>query len=193
MPAPIEERRKAYLPLVTRRVVHKETGAVVHLYEAGGIPYAAAFTAGAVKPAWHFRFESDARRAARISKWFSERAAHKRRVAKRAADRKAKAAQMTMPEVGTVLSSVWGYEQTNVDFYRVEAVGGGFVTLIQLGKLDASDGSEPWMQGKALPSDTPKDGAKPIRRKWTGYGCRVDGFRWASIWKGAPVRWSSYA
>lgn len=47
--------------------------------------------------------------------------------------RKAKAEFVHSLKVGDLLYSSWGYEQTNVDFYKVKAVRGKVVDLVKIG------------------------------------------------------------
>ena len=105
----------------------------------------------------------------------------------------------TTPQVGDGLSvgdiwySMWGYDQTNVDWYEVTKVTKCMVTLTPI----ASDKTETgFMQGTC----TPKPGSytgKPIRRKFNKYGeqmlVSVNSYANAYPWDGQPKHYSCYA
>jgi len=93
--------------------------------------------------------------------------------------------------VGDVLVSSWGYEQTNVDFYKVVVLRGSTqVVLVKVGQ-DAVENSA-GMQGTTTPKPDVVVGApsKPLRVGPGGY-VRM-GHRSAHRWDGNPQFWSSY-
>jgi hypothetical protein len=113
---------------------------------------------------------------------------------------------------GAIISSSWGWEQTNIDFYRIEKRSKNFITLIPLKQTRESTGCD---QGKAMPTGTPKDYAKdhdvawpekdfdnpsPTFRRKLQYtradgnpsGCTIS-HGWASLWIGQPEEYTSYA
>lgn len=63
---------------------------------------------------------------------------------------------------GDVWRTIWGYDQTNVDFYEVTRVTKTMVTLVRLDRLTCYDPRT--MQGLAKPIPGRHVGA-PIRRK----------------------------
>ena len=112
---------------------------------------------------------------------------------------------------GAIIDSSWGYDQTNIDFYRIEKRSGLMLTLAPL----QSELTEThFMSGTRLPTATPKDYAtdhdaawdnkdlqnpKPTFRRKLRMGkdgnptglCIAHG--WASLWDGKPVSCSWYA
>ncbi|MDV7561100.1 hypothetical protein R4576_18040 [Acinetobacter baumannii] len=64
-------------------------------------------------------------------------------------------------EVGTILYTSWGYEQTNVEFYQVVSVKGAFCEIREVAKVshDLTD-----MSGKVIPKPNSFIG-EPIKRK----------------------------
>lgn len=95
---------------------------------------------------------------------------------------------------GTILASSWGYDQTNVDFYRVEKVKGDWVTLQQIASHEEGDG---WT-GKVVPADPQKPIDEPFRRKIGPLSCgelmiRISSYEYARPWNGKPKAVSHYA
>lgn len=96
---------------------------------------------------------------------------------------------------GAILSCSWGWEQTNVDFYRIVKRAGPWVKLQKLTKTFVETGD---MCGKVVPmADDAED--EPIRRKlaFDGQnqpsGCKfMDSYGWISLWDGKPERVSWY-
>ena len=114
---------------------------------------------------------------------------------------------------GAIIYSSWGWEQTNIDFYRIEKRSGKFVTLIPITSDRTSNDGH--MTGKCLPTDTPKNPetdhdvawknredtikCPTFRRmlKFTNKDGTPSGLfishGWASIWKAKPMHWTGYA
>lgn len=117
-------------------------------------------------------------------------------------------------QVGAIIDSQWGWEQTNVDFYRIVKRTNATVWLEPL-QSQAVENAESYlgrqsMTGYSVPSDTPKqigafevamascryDG-KPIRRRLAYRDGKCIGLQikhgWASLWDGDAVNWTDYA
>jgi len=97
---------------------------------------------------------------------------------------------------GQILASSWGYEQTNVDFYRVERIAGQFAVLQKLGSKETSDG-ELAMTGRAVPDEAVLVSAR-FRRKihkasWGSTFVQITPYAYAYPWDGQPCRTSCYA
>ena len=92
---------------------------------------------------------------------------------------------------GDILVGIWGYEQTNVSFYRVEKRTPKQVVLCHLKNVTT------WTKGyagEALPGEARKD--KTERRKVMPYGNEEVVYGECFIlrkWDGKPVRVTSYA
>lgn len=106
---------------------------------------------------------------------------------------------------GAILYASWGYDQTNVDFYRIvfrkEAAGNDWVKLEKIEKVETSDDTEDrpaTMTGRVVPADPikPVDGVKPILRKLRPNGTepfvKIDSYTYAYLWDGTPKRVSHY-
>lgn len=156
-----------------------------------------AFAGRAQKPAFHLRFRTVERASEYVSEWL---AGIERRAAEKLAQREARKAAGHTFQVGDVLVSSWGYEQTNVDFYEVVAlVGSCTVELREIGQERGE--SSHGMQGVCVPVPGSFI-SEPIRRRVVNGGVKVSSCQRASLADfqivcGAkiyrPVGWSSYA
>lgn len=104
-------------------------------------------------------------------------------------------------EVGAILESSWGYDQTNIDFFVVvkrtdSAKGQTWLTLQEMGYGTREENG--FMQGDCTPGEV-RENAKPIRRKlhkWEGQerGVSIHGsYGWCSLWDGKSSHWTAYA
>jgi len=96
--------------------------------------------------------------------------------------------------VNDVLSSSWGYDQTNVDFYQVtRLVGKCMVELRQIGSAREYTGG---MSGTCTPCMNQfLTNKEPMRKRviYSGDAVRISSFATASKWDGRPQYFSSYA
>lgn len=112
---------------------------------------------------------------------------------------------------GAILYSSWGYDQTNIDFYRIEKRAGLMLTLAP---LQSTVTETHYMSGHRIPTDTPKDyftdhdvawgnkdkeNPKPLfkRKLKTGADGKPNGtvisHGWCRLWDGKPMTCSWYA
>ena len=102
-------------------------------------------------------------------------------------------------EVGDVFACSWGWEQTNVDFYKVTKVTATQVTVVEL-ESKAIEYDDRTMTGKRVPSNDVKENKKPIRRKIFGRKSdesrppmfKPESYSGAHLWDGKPQRFSCY-
>lgn len=106
-----------------------------------------------------------------------------------AAKVKFKAFQEITP--GAYLSSSWGYEQTNIDFYKVIEVKNGWAKVQQVENaiVGAPEGFS--MACKVVPGV--KASGNVIRRKIKGRYISVNSYSSASPWNGLPQIETHYA
>lgn len=92
-----------------------------------------------------------------------------------------------MPEVGDVLVSSWGYDQTNIDFYEVVKVTPKMVSIVRIkAKRDEAL--------RLLPLLGSGDLSKASRHKVKSWGrapsdeyaVRLTSYSWAHLWDGGP-------
>lgn len=165
--------------------------------ENGDRIYAIAFWGSAGRPLWHHRFRDKADRDGKLALFFKglgESAAYK---AKRKAERDAAPRGL---EVGDILVSSWGYDQTNIDYYEVtRLVGEKQVEIRMIGAMSEAEGMD---RGRSVPRPGHFIGEPMIKLAKNG-SVSVRGFTSAS--KMEPVAvvagkkmyrshyWSSYA
>jgi hypothetical protein len=110
-------------------------------------------------------------------------------------------------QAGAILESSWGYEQTNIDFYRIEKRKGDWVWLIPLHSRNmendtanmrgTSEPGEPYTAGEYVSCIGDWNG-KPILRKLAiDRDGKIHGLSikhgWAHLWDGKPSHWTAYA
>ncbi len=101
------------------------------------------------------------------------------------------------PKVGDILSSSWGYDQTNVDFYKVLRFTGKSV-VIQ--RIESDTTEEGFMCGHSVPHvphTASKYRGEPMTKRvnyhGNGYGVKITDYASAYLWDGQPERTSWYA
>lgn len=138
-----------------------EAFAIFHYTNTAGALCAVAFHGKAIKPAFRYRFRSVELRKAHCSDWVDS---VMRDQARRTERRSARNQAHTLA-IGDVLMSMWGYEQTNVDYYQVtELHGRTQVTLRQIARRSEETAS---MQGDCVPAPGKFIG-EPSRRRVDG-------------------------
>jgi len=86
-------------------------------------------------------------------------------------------------EVGSILKSSWGYDQTNIDFYRVVKVANGWATIEPIGQTIFENTG--WASETVVPTETAT--GKTFRRKIQGGDwVKIASFSGASVWNGEP-------
>lgn len=183
--------REFYIPSneTVTEIRDAESDAVAYTYERDGVPYALAFHGKAAKPDWNYRFRSAESRAVKIA----EHAESQRASARYRVERKAARQVPAKLNVGDILVSSWGYDQTNVDFYQVTATIGA--RTVELRPIGAESEETGFMSGKC--SAVKDQFTGPAFRARVSHGDSVnvgDSYkRSASPWDGRSRYWSSYA
>lgn len=112
-----EERAAArYRPAGFAAVHLKDGESVVYYGERHGAFVAYAYRGKAINTNDRYSFPTEAARARYVERFVASVASTNAHRAKRREERKAAAHTL---KVGDILSSSWGYEQTNVDYYQV--------------------------------------------------------------------------
>jgi hypothetical protein len=101
-------------------------------------------------------------------------------------------AATTEIKVGSIFASSWGYEQTNVSFYRVVKATAKTVTVQQVKSERVTSGD---MCGKVIATTTPAE-AVTYRRTINNYGgsamIKIADCERAYLWSGRPMSVTSY-
>lgn len=179
---------KALVPTGATKVTDKASGAVAYLFTNGlGQPCAIAFQRPGAKAAWCHVFASAGAREARVRSLFEACA----RAIEAKAARKAERLKPHRLQEGHILSAMWGYEQTNVNFYQVtRLIGRNTVELRELRQV--IQGGEHWATGKAMPSDEFKGEAFTRRVHGASQSVRINSYRSATLWDGKAMAWTAY-
>jgi len=177
--------REFYIPrgehVVNLQKINPEgTDLEIYTYEdSKGIPHAMAFAGKQSKPLWHYWFHSEDQRQRRIDDTVRKR---KEQIEFKEKQRQERLQYKHGLKVGDILYSVWGYEQTNVNFYQVTAVKDKFVEIREIAKKVDSYGSSgenrvvpvpnrfvgPEQTKMVLPHDWVKIHSYELARKWDG-------------------------
>ena len=182
--------RENYIPKNAIKIAAKNCSAVCYLDTSGKMPIVVAFQAKRQKPSNNYRFPKGVDQAHKFIKQFIEEVAESEKVkAEWAAKTKQRAEDAKNSyNVGDILYSSWGYDQTNVDFYQVIDRTAATVTLAKISQNIVS-------QEKTYEHVAPIAGdivGKTFRAKISGYGVKVGYNNWANKWDGTPKHQTSW-
>ena len=140
--------REFYIPKASTKIADKSSSAVAYIYQGkNDKPCAALFGGKRAKPDYRYQFRNDEQREKFVADYFQSERDKIARKAEYKAERQAKGRGL---EVGDILKSVWGYDQTNVDYYEVTKLVGK--TQVEIRKIaSASVESDAYMTGKCTP------------------------------------------
>ena len=181
--------REFYIPKSGARLVDNGgTDAAIYAYETAGKPYAIAFHGKASKPDWHYSFRSEASRDERIAQFIAGRKAHAEYMTKRKTEKE----KPHTLKVGDILSSTWGYDQTNIDYYQVTRVPGPM--SVEITQIAADSGPEVgFMTAYCKAAKDNFVGEPMIKRANSSNSVRIASYASASPWDGKEDRYSWYA
>ena len=138
---------------------------VAYLFEINGKFLARGYRGRAKKSAFYYSFKSEDSRSQFVADWMQKRS--------ESAEAKVKAVEPRALEVGDVLYDSWGWEQTNVTYYKVlELVGSQSVKVIEIGSVRDYDGHA--MTGKSWPDPCHEIGEAFVRRVSGGIRIKVN-------------------
>jgi len=164
------------------KATHKASGAVAYLFNSKkNYPCAVVFSGKRSKPDLYRAFQNEKIRADSVEKMFAEynsRAEYK-------ASQKCRELN-----VGDILVSSWGYEQTNVDFYQVVKLIGN--ASVSVRRIKASKDYTMSMQGNAMALKDDFCGAETVYRV-NKDSIRINSYSHAYKWDGTPKFFSEYA
>jgi hypothetical protein len=164
------------------KVSHKGSSAVAYLYAAAnGEPAARLFCGKRGKPDSRYYYNSEAQRTREIEEYF----ANVQRVEDaKAAEKKAGHSF----QIGDIVYTSWGYDQTNIDFFQVVGVTAGSVKMRAIAQEKTEEG---WCRGKCTPVKDRFIGGVFTARV-SGDFTRAEGHT-AFKWDGKPKSWTAYA
>lgn len=192
----LRPRREDYIPPHAIKRVDPHSNAIAYPHtDRGGQYVALVFVGRQSRPTVFLRYRQETDRDHAIDCAFE--AARARLQAK--ADQRTARTATNQLECGDILSTNWGYDQTNREFFEVIACNGKHVTVREV-RQDRQETNS--MQGVCRPIPGAFIGEKLRRLVQYGTSVRIDRERDARKWNtgrvdGIPVgpdlRWSSYA
>ena len=186
----IEKKREQYIPQDADVLASDTLKTEIYLFEdRSGRPCAKAFKGRKIKPVFHHYFSSEDARAKfidqRVEAWKAE-----------AAQKAERQAELNKPhelKVDDILYSSWGYEQTNVDFFKVVKLAGK--TMIEVTEMACETvKTSGGMSDTVIASKRVLGGI--LRRKVNTSGSRpsisINSCANAYLWDGSPLHRSWY-
>lgn len=142
-----------------------------------------------LKPSFHYRYRSAERRAEAIANCVDSR--QKRHESKLKLQQERKAFKTTLV-VGDILSTSWGYEQTNVEFFQVIKVKSAKrIVIREVSKMLTQD-DDAHDCGTVVPSKDSFIGDEIEKTVTIGESVKFESYRRASKWDGRPMYCSWY-
>lgn len=182
-----------YVPPGARKITVKGAEVAIYLYERAGAPYALGYWGTSSKAWFHHRYANEEQRQKRVAYWVEQARLRWEANVQRKAQNSAERAAPNKLQVGHILVSSWGYDQTNVDFYEVTRVMGQSVELVKIGANNTSHGWAGHDTGHAIPQLDGKKGKPFVKRVQYGNQVKIESYAWARIWNGKPIGWTAYA
>jgi len=187
--------RELYIPQGATKIAAKDLPVVFYAYYKGKHPShevaAMCFMGKQSKPAWHYGFKTHAA----LEKYIDQQIESVRLLQERKAKEKAERLKPHSLKVGDVMVCSWGYDQTNVDFYKVvKLIGKSMVELRSIRSARVEDSERPHgMACEVIPLPNEEYG-EPFRKKASSSNrISMTSFSSASLWDGKPEYKSWYA
>jgi len=179
------------------QIIAQDGDLIVYGRELAGKFHAKAFGGKRAKCDWYIAFRTTEGRDKHIAEWMNGQRATK---AYKAESRAKRAAAPRGLEVGDILDCMWGYDQTNIDYYQVTAlIGENMVEIREIGCQSEETG---WLQGKSVPAINKFIG-EPMRKIAKNGSVRITSYSSASKMQpvaevaGAKIyqaqHWTAYA
>lgn len=169
-----------YIPTGSVKVADKSSDAVAYAYtDKRGRPCAIVYYGKQSKAVGHHGYKTEAERTKSVTRYFEGRQAHDQANV----EYKAKRLAPNTLVVGDILSTCWGYDQTNREFYEVVEVIGQHVKICRIAAV--SDGGT--FGGRCVPQSGQFIG-EPFRKLVQyGDGVSIESYIRASKWNTAII------
>jgi len=174
-----------FIPTGSTKVADKNSDAVAYVYDLNGRPCVCAYVGKQSKAALYARFATPAARERAIRDLFAGRQA----TLAYKAERRAAQSRPHKLQLGHILVSSWGYEQTNIDWYEATKIVGPHTVEIRPIAAVVDYGLRD--QGTCAPRAGEYKGEARQVRVIEG-SVRVSSCAHAHLWDGRPRSWSSY-
>lgn len=142
-----------------------------------------------VKPTYNYAFNTESDRAAFIADKKQVIDRDTESAERRAAEYAAEAAKI---QAGSILYSSWGYDQTNIDFFKVLSRKNNTVTMQKIGSKVVSYNNN-HMSGQKVADEAVVDGEAMTKRINKFGGITLNSFAFCGVWDGRPLSFSEYA
>jgi hypothetical protein len=158
----------------------------IRTWEKNGKLFGMAFAGKQNKPLWHFIFRNENDRKRRIDETISSRKMHMDFKQKRIEEKKQFKHSL---KVGDILTSSWGYDQTNVDFYEVTAAGEKSVKIREIAsKTHHTEVGSDYVV--AVPGHF--TGPEMLKIVGKNNSLHINNSQWAYPWDGQPERETAF-
>lgn len=180
-----------YIPENAKEITKDGLNAVAYTYESdNGTLYALAYSGRRNKPDFHYRYGNEQKRTDSISNFFKRIESYaQNKLEHKARQQELRAEFLNKIEVGSIFSTCWGYEQTNVEWYQVTRIKGCTVHLREIAAEITPTGH---MSGETKPIKG-KFVGEEMKRIVRGTGIRIDDVVTAFLSDGRPRHSSWYA
>lgn len=179
--------RARYIPKNSAPVEHPEGLGVAYIYPMNSGSAVIAYKGKATRSSFHVSYKTTERANLAITEWFSSLTGHVEFVRKMRVERSAP----TTLVPGDIIVNSWGYEQTNVYWYRVIRASAHFVWLQRIGGNIVEGAGGP-MSGRSMP-DLEAVSTAPIERHGSSKNHVTFKFGSGSKWDGRSMYCSWYA
>ena len=173
--------------------IMSKDGATVEIYKGLTIiehagPSVCIFQDRKSKPIYYYKFKTEELRTAFITDQKNREDSREQQEIIRQQNAKIKAEQI---QEGAILYSSWGWEQTNINFYKVIDRKGQLITIVEVGQI--RDYEENDMSGNCIP-DPDRIIGEPIKKRIAAHGgINLNSYSWCGLWDGKPKGWTSWA
>lgn len=182
--------RESYIPKGSgvTKVAAKDSDATVYIHQRVGVPYATGFRSNkTTKPDFIYRFKTDGDREKFVRNFLKNCREYVELKAARRAKRKT---VERVFQVGDILYSSWGYEQTNIDFYQIIALKGKTsVVLRKIAQIETEQTG--WLSEKVIAAKDSFIG-EPFTKRDLGGSVKIEKYAHATKWDGRPLHQSHY-
>ena len=177
------EKRLQFLPVGAIKVQDKLSSAVAYIYtDKRDRLCLRAFYGRRFKPSLSYYYTTPQAREKRVEEFFRSIRAHE--------ERQKKTNGYHSLEIGNILYSSWGYDQTNVDFYEV--VGFKGKTLVLLREVEQIKDQSGDMSGTTKPVPGKYKSGQFQRRCTANHIISITKSQSAYLWDGKPKSYTSY-
>jgi hypothetical protein len=179
-----------YIPSDYQKKIKNNVNAEIFYNEENGKYNAIGYSGKKSKHDFHYSFKTEEQFNKYIENYLKGLTA---REELKAARKKETLAFVHLLQVGDILVSSWGWEQTNVDFYQVIEVKGKMVKIQEIAQ-SMPNGEEGFMTGYVIPlKDKFLEKEEPMLKKvLKGNMVKIASYAWASLWDGQRCRTSWY-